>query len=453
MKVRRLFAIAGRSISRTKMRSLLTMLGIIIGVGAVIVMVAMGEGAKAQIEANIRSLGTNMLVITPSASQMGNVSRGAGSFNRLTTDDAEKLLRESTLLAGVTPVISAPSMAVGGQGNWRCFIQGVDPSYLDIRDWAVASGRGLDAADVRARRKICLVGQTVASKLFPDMDPVGQQIRLRDVPFTIVGRLVAKGQTAGGNDQDDIILAPWTTVKERLHGHQFISQILASTHSPLEVVAAQAEIKAIMRESHKLADYDDDDFQVRNQDEIAKAASGTTEVMSVLLATIAGISLLVGGIGIMNIMLVSVTERTREIGIRMAVGARPADVLLAVPGRERRAERVRRHPRRRGRGGRRCAARDHHRLADAGDAADGGPGARVLGGRGRVLRVLPRTARGRPRPDRRPAPGVNPGPAPGKQEAAGLDRRLHAFFGGAAQPAIGWIRARTRLFVVSPSQG
>ncbi len=327
MRATTLVRLAARSIRRNVMRTLLTMLGIIIGVAAVLVMVAVGEGARSQIRHSIQNLGSNMIVITPGASQQGGVSHGAGSFNRLTVDDATALRRESTLLAAVSPVIFAPAQIVGGTGNWRAVCYGVDAGYREIRDWDVSSGRYFDAADQRGMKKVCLLGATVAKQLFPDADPVGQTVRLRDVPFHVIGVLAAKGQNAQGADQDDVVLAPYTTVRTRLAGRMFIAQILASTSSPGDLPAAQQEIAAIMREAHGLAAWEADDFQVRNQTDLAETASATTEVMTMLLAAIASISLLVGGIGIMNIMLVSVTERTREIGIRMAVGARGSDVL------------------------------------------------------------------------------------------------------------------------------
>jgi putative ABC transport system permease protein len=327
MKTTALVRVAWQSILKNKMRTTLTMLGIVIGVGAVIVMVAIGQGAQVQIEKQIANLGTNMLVVTPGATRQGGVSQGAQSFNRLTIEDAEKLEREGTLLAAVSPVIFSRMQAIGGAGNWRTEVQGVSTSYQTIRDWNTTDGTFFDEADVRGMRKVAVLGATVAENLFPDGDAVGQQIRLRNVPFTVVGVLARKGQTATGTDQDDVILIPYTTMQTRLAGWSFIGQILASTWSPDDIPAAQAEIREIMRESHRLAPNEPDDFTVRNQNEIAEAAKGTTEVMTALLAAIAAISLVVGGIGIMNIMLVSVTERTREIGIRMAIGARGSDVL------------------------------------------------------------------------------------------------------------------------------
>jgi putative ABC transport system permease protein len=328
MQPLKLIRIALRSINRTKMRSLLTMLGIIIGVGAVICMVAIGQGAQTRIEQSIQDLGVNMVVISPGASSSGGVSRGAGSFNRLKIEDAEKLVRESTLLSSVSPVIMTGGRIRGGGNNWFAPLFGVDVTFAEIRDWPVSSGQWFGQSDIRSSRKVCLLGQTIAENLFPDQDPVGQQVILRDVPFNVIGVLEEKGQTAGGNDMDDCIVAPYTTVQKRLAGRQFIAQILGSAYHPEDIEAAMDEVAAIMRESHGLAEWEEDDFTVRNQADLADAATGTTEVMTMLLAAIAGISLLVGGIGIMNIMLVSVTERTREIGIRMAIGARPGDVLV-----------------------------------------------------------------------------------------------------------------------------
>jgi putative ABC transport system permease protein len=326
MKARVMVRVAVQSIVKNAMRTLLTMLGIIIGVGAVIIMVAVGAGAQAQIERQVQGLGTNMLVITAGAAQAGGVSQGAQTFNRLTVADVDALDNQSTLLAAVSPVIVTRLQVVGGAGNWRTTINGVDTDYVQIRDWGMESGVFFDEADVRGMRKSAVLGATVAVNLFPNGDAVGQQLRVRDVPFTIIGVLAPKGQTAEGTDQDDAVFAPYTTVQSRLSGRTFIAQILANTFNQEDVGAAQAEVSAIMRDAHGLAPNEPDDFQVRNQAQLAAAAQGTTQVMTLLLAAIASISLLVGGIGIMNIMLVSVTERTREIGLRLALGARGSDV-------------------------------------------------------------------------------------------------------------------------------
>jgi putative ABC transport system permease protein len=326
MKQSTLLKLAWSSILKNKMRTLLTMLGIVIGVGAVIVMVAVGHGAQSQIEAQINGLGTNLILITPGSTQQGGVSQGAGTFNRITVEDAQKLKAEASTLAGVSPVIFARLVVIGPSGNWRTTINGVSADYFTIRDWPVISGDIFTDADVRASRKTALLGKTVADNLFPGTDPTGERIQIGHVPFVVGGVLAPKGQNASGNDQDDIILMPYTTAQTRLSGNTRIFQIMTSTFSPGDIPAAQREITAIMREAHHLAD-NPDDFTVRNQSEIAAAATSTTSVMSGLLAAIASVSLLVGGIGIMNIMLVSVTERTREIGIRMAIGARGSDVL------------------------------------------------------------------------------------------------------------------------------
>jgi putative ABC transport system permease protein len=330
MRLLNLFKIAFVAMLKNKMRSLLTMLGIIIGVGAVIVMVAIGQGAQKQIADQIGSLGTNLLTVFPNAFRQGSVSMGSGSASRLTLDDVEKLKKEATLAAGISPMVRSSVQVVGGNGNWSTQISGVSSDFLDIRSWTLASGDFFAPSDVESQSRVCVIGQTILENLFSGLDPsavIGEQIRLRNVPCRIIGVLSERGTGGNGFDQDDTILAPYTTDLSRLSHNRFIPQILVSAVSSDKMEAASEEVTRIMRESHKLRDDSENDFFIMNQSDVIRAATQTTDFLTVLLASIAGISLVVGGIGIMNIMLVSVTERTREIGIRRAIGARERDIL------------------------------------------------------------------------------------------------------------------------------
>ena len=327
MKTITLVRLATAAILKNKLRATLTMLGIIIGVAAVIVMVAVGYGARSRIRAQINNLGTNMIVVTPGSSNTAGVSQGAQAFPTLQVADVDKIRSEGQLVSAVSPVVVSRSQVVAQSGNWRTLINGVDTDYQTIRDWAVDDGAFFGADDVRGQRSVAVIGQTVAGRLFPSGSPVGAEIQIGKVPFTVAGVLAPKGQTASGSDSDDVILVPYTTAVTRLNGKNRIPQILASTANEQDIPAAQEEIRGLVRESHRLAQGEEDDFTVRNQTDLAQAAESSTNVMTMLLAAIASISLFVGGIGIMNIMLVSVTERTREIGIRLAIGARGSDVL------------------------------------------------------------------------------------------------------------------------------
>jgi putative ABC transport system permease protein len=323
-----LLATAIESARRNGMRTVLTMLGVVIGVAAVIVMVALGNGARQQIESSINTLGTNVILIMPVAIAKGGASGGADSYSKLTVADAMKVKREATLVSAVSPVVVTMAQVIGGESNWRTRISGVSMDYFTISNWSASSGQLFTDADVWAGRKVALLGATVAKHLFPAIDPIGAQIRIGRVPFTVVGIMQARGQSAAsGTDEDDIVILPYTTAQARLKGDVDIGHILASTRTASEMPAAQEEIAGIMRDAHKLKAGAEDDFFLRNQTQVVRAVTGTARTMSILLATIASISLLVGGIGIMNIMLVSVTERTHEIGIRMAIGARGRDIL------------------------------------------------------------------------------------------------------------------------------
>ena len=326
-KFKRLPQAAFRSILRNRMRSLLTAVGIIIGVSAVIIMVAVGRGFSQKIQDNINSLGTNLITLSPGAAKSGGVSQGGGSVSKFTFRDVEKLKKEGTLFQGVSPVVRVPAQVIGGGNNWSTSIYGVSTDYFVIRKWEVKRGGELFTdRDIAANKKVALIGSTVASNLFPSGSAVGKQIRIRNVPFIVIGVLKSKGQ-GGMTDQDDIILAPSTTVFYRLKGGEFIDMINVSAISENKVDAAQKEIEILMRESHRLKGTTENDFSIRTQAEILEKMSSIGDIITLMLASIAGVSLLVGGIGIMNIMLVSVTERTREIGIRMSVGARGTDVL------------------------------------------------------------------------------------------------------------------------------
>jgi len=328
MKIKKILKAAIKSILKSRMRSLLTALGIIIGVAAVVVMVAIGDGAQQQVEEQIAALGTNMIIIFPGSSGSGGVNRGAGSINRFTMDDVQKIKDDASLVQYVSPVIRAGAQIIGGAGNWSTQVLGVATNYLKIRDWPLSSGTFFTDRDVLARAKVAVLGQTVVNQLFPNEDPIGQQIRIRNVPFIVIGVLSPKGQSAMGSDNDDVILAPSTTVLDRLVGGRYITYIQASAASINEIDQAQQQLTTIMREAHHLKPGDDNDFTVRNQADITAAATATSAVLTILLGSVAGVSLIVGGIGIMNIMLVSVTERTREIGIRLSIGARTSDILV-----------------------------------------------------------------------------------------------------------------------------
>jgi putative ABC transport system permease protein len=320
--------IALKALARNKLRAFLTMLGIIIGVGAVIAMVAIGEGAKATIRAQIAGLGTNVLVIVPGTSNQGGVRVGFGSVNTLVDGDARAILREIRAVAYVSPVLRRPEQLVAGNLNWGSLVQGVAPEFQQIREWQVAEGRYLHDGDMESAAKVAVIGETVARNLFGNDDPIDAVIRIRNIPFRVVGVLAPKGQTGQGTDQDDTVMIPYTTMQKRLMRITWLQSIVVKAVNAERVQEAQEQITSLLRQRHRIGPDRDDDFNVRNLSDIAEAATTTARVMAVLLGSVASISLLVGGIGIMNIMLVSVTERTREIGIRMAVGARRRDIML-----------------------------------------------------------------------------------------------------------------------------
>jgi putative ABC transport system permease protein len=320
--------VAFRALVRNKMRAALTMLGIIIGVSAVIAMVSIGQGASASVQAQIESIGTNLLFVSAGAQNVGGVRSGTGDSgtNTLTVEDLDAIKREVPSVSMVTPAINARSQLVAGNMNWNTSVQGVSEQYPDVRKWSVQSGSFFTDADVRTAARVIVIGQTIADNMFPGQDAVGQTLRVSNLPFRVVGVMVRKGQDQGGRDQDDIAFAPYTTVQKKVLGNTRVQIAYVSAISEDATYTAQSQIGELLRQRHKLTANEPDDFTVRNMTDVAEAANETSKTMTILLACIAGVSLLVGGIGIMNIMLVSVTERTREIGIRMAIGARSSAV-------------------------------------------------------------------------------------------------------------------------------
>ncbi len=322
------FRIALRALARNKLRSFLTMLGIIIGVGAVIAMVAIGEGAKKRVQDQIASLGTNVLVVLPGTVTLGGARTGSGGVQTLVDSDAKAIMREIPIVSAASPVLRSGQQVIAGDQNWSTSVQGVAPEFQQIRNWVVSEGRFISDADVESTAKVALIGKTVAQNLFGEESPLDAIIRIKKIPFRIIGVLGAKGQTGFGQDQDDTIMIPYTTMEKRILGVTYIQQIVVSAASAEQTQQVQDQITMLLRQRHRVRPGRDDDFSIRNLSDITEAASNSATVMAVLLGSIASVSLLVGGIGIMNIMLVSVTERTREIGIRMAVGARSRDIML-----------------------------------------------------------------------------------------------------------------------------
>jgi putative ABC transport system permease protein len=330
MNLLAIIKVAARALGRNKLRTALTMLGIIIGVGAVIVLVSIGQGAQAMVLDQISSMGTNMMYIMPGNINFGGAALGAGAANTLTDDDVNAMEREVPTIAAASPVVNSSGQLVFGNENWFVRIQGTNEKFPEIRTWKVEQGEFFTDADVRSASRVIVLGKTVAEKLFAGVDPIGETIRVRNLPFRVVGVLSAKGQSMVGQDQDDTAVMPYTTVQRKLLGQQIpsINQAMVSAVSQQATTITQQQITLLLRQRHKIAAGEADDFLVRNMTDAAQTFTQLTTIMTLLLGSIAAISLVVGGIGIMNIMLVSVTERTREIGIRMAVGARPNYVRL-----------------------------------------------------------------------------------------------------------------------------
>ncbi len=329
MKLLNQLRAALRSLSKNKMRSFLTMLGIIIGVASVIAMLAIGEGSKESIQKQISSLGTNLLTIFPSASQFGGVRSEAGSSVRLTYDDYKAIDEMCPAVLYATPMVRTSGQLIAVNQNWRTSVYGVTADYFDIRSLTIQSGAIWSPQDEHSASKVCVVGQTVANNLFGEgSDPVGKMIRINKIPFKVIGMTNPKGQNAWGQDQDDMVIAPFSTVQERMLTITYINAIMVSAQSEKLIPEATTEITELLKTRHHLGPSEDPDFTIRSQSDISSTFEATSKILTILLATIASISLIVGGIGIMNIMLVSVTERTREIGVRKALGAKQRDVLL-----------------------------------------------------------------------------------------------------------------------------
>ena len=334
MNYQNLFKIAIRAIAANKMRSFLTALGIIIGIAAVITMLAIGQGSKASIKANIAEMGSNMIMISPGADMRGGVRQDASSMETLKQADYQSIKEDCNYISAISPTVNSSGQWIYGNNNTQSSIYGVNQDYLSIRQLKVADGEMFTDTDIKAAAKVCILGQTVVDYLFPDgSDPIGKVVRFNSIPFRVVGVLQKKGYNSMGMDQDDLVLAPYTTVMKRILAQTYLGGIVCSAITEEASQPAQDQISEILRRNHKLKDAtetteaDEDDFNIRSQEEISSMMNSTMSTITILLGSVAGISLLVGGIGIMNIMYVSVTERTREIGLRMSVGARGIDIL------------------------------------------------------------------------------------------------------------------------------
>ena len=334
MNYQNLFKIAIRAIAANKMRSFLTALGIIIGIAAVITMLAIGQGSKASIKDNIAEMGSNMIMIHPGADMRGGVRQDASSMETLKQTDYDAIKDECNYISAISPSVSSNGQWINGNNNTQSSIYGVNQDYLTIRQLKIADGEMFTDSDIKTAAKVCVLGQTVVDYLFPDgSDPIGRVVRFNSIPFRVIGVLKKKGYNSMGMDQDDLVLAPYTTVMKRILAQTYLSEIVCSAITEEASEPAQDQITQILRRTHKLKDAtnttegDDDDFNIRSQEEISSMMNSTMSTITILLGSVAGISLIVGGIGIMNIMYVSVTERTREIGLRMSVGARGIDIL------------------------------------------------------------------------------------------------------------------------------